>query len=134
MSATGEALIDAVSAEMVARGLDPKNPRAFEHVQYAFMEGVLADSLVFADGEVRPKPETLRSGSVSVVGKTESGLLCVVESSMPDDPYVLTPCCQASGTGVEWGIACRACYREAPWECADMGPHLVAVKIAEVTP
>ena len=26
--------------------------------------------------------------------------------------YALTPCCGASGKGVEYGIACRACYCE----------------------
>ncbi len=26
--------------------------------------------------------------------------------------YPLTPCCEASATGTEYGIACRSCYEE----------------------
>ena len=26
--------------------------------------------------------------------------------------YPLTPCCDASATGTEWGTACRSCYEE----------------------
>lgn len=90
----------------------------------------MTEMLTFEDGETRARPTTL-TDRVTVVGKTDTGLLCVIDPSMPDMPYALTPCCNASGTGTESGLACRGCYGDAPWECADIGPHLVDVKIAE---
>ncbi|KMV17560.1 hypothetical protein ACT17_14785 [Mycolicibacterium conceptionense] len=30
--------------------------------------------------------------------------------------YALTPCCAATGTGSDCGVACRSCYREVGFE------------------
>lgn len=89
---------------------------------------VEVQTVTFADGEVRRVPGTFHP-SLRVVGKTWAGLWCVDDSMMPGEPWALTPCCNASATGTESGIACRACYGPVPDECADMGPHLVAVPV-----
>lgn len=41
------------------------------------------------------------------VGVDADGDLVVAQHGLV---YALTPCCQASGTGTQSGVACRACY------------------------
>ena len=48
-----------------------------------------------------------------VVGYLERDDLYLVQVFLCDGVYtILTPCCNASATGTDYGTACRACYDE----------------------
>lgn len=58
-----------------------------------------------------------QSAEDNVVGLDEEGGLIARDVSNYGDKthvayYYLTPCCQATATGTEYGIACRGCYEE----------------------
>jgi len=55
---------------------------------------------------------THRLPTVRVLGRTaRTGMLVATDDEMPFY-WFLTDCCRASAKGVEWGVACRACYGE----------------------
>jgi hypothetical protein len=48
-----------------------------------------------------------------VIGEYDyAGWMNVTFVRSGDQIYPLTPCCQASATGSETGIACRSCYQD----------------------
>ncbi len=58
-----------------------------------------------------------QSAEDNVVGLDAEGDLIAVDISNHGGKryvsyYLLTPCCQATATGTEFGIACRGCYEE----------------------
>jgi len=36
--------------------------------------------------------------------------------------FFVTPCCEATATGTDYGVVCRNCYKEVSWAYADVWP------------
>lgn len=61
-----------------------------------------------------------RTHTVIVDGVTDTRPVDLDDWPYIDDeslgPWRLTKCCHASAKGTEWGICCRHCYEEVPWD------------------
>lgn len=65
-----------------------------------------------ADGTRKRIPDTLIE---RFRGLDEHGNWVVADSDQSTYLYPLTPCCHATGTGTDYGTACRNCYRLVGW-------------------
>lgn len=77
--------------------------------------------VTFEDGSTLTLPKATAD---LVVGLSEDGYVVANSDGLQ---YGLTPCCFATATGVEGGIACRTCYDDVDWVLG--GDMAVAVPV-----